>query len=167
MAHSRLQPRTAMNMAQHKIIHLLKTLWDCFVITCHNVSLNERADALTICTHARLQFYGGVRLPVCYLPRADSRIDTIRCYMCLWWLSEAAIINNISTSHCNVRHLMLFRSRVSILTWLLKVPPVLGSTSCFPCHTLQLASRLTLHQQPRGPWKGPNLAFYFPVNYFS
>ena len=145
MAHGRLQPRTAMNMAQHKIIHLLKTSGDCFVITCHNVSLNERADALTICTHARLQFYGGVWLPVCYLPRADSRIDTIRCYMCLWWLSEAAIINNISTSHCNVRHLMLFRSRVSILTWLLKVLPYLGGASHIASHALQSAFHLPLH----------------------
>ena len=32
-----MQPRMAVNMAQHKIIILLKTLWDYFVIMCHNV----------------------------------------------------------------------------------------------------------------------------------
>ena len=30
-------------------------------------------------------------------------------------LSETVIISNISTYHCNIRHLMLFRSQVSIL----------------------------------------------------
>ena len=29
--------RMAVNAAQHKIINLLKTLWEFFVITCHNV----------------------------------------------------------------------------------------------------------------------------------
>ena len=33
----RTPPRMAMNAAQHKIVNLLKTLWDFFVITCHNV----------------------------------------------------------------------------------------------------------------------------------
>ena len=33
-----MQPRMAVNMAQHKIINLLKTLWDFLcVITCHSV----------------------------------------------------------------------------------------------------------------------------------
>ena len=32
-----LQPRMAMSMAQHKIINLLKTLSDFFMVTCHNV----------------------------------------------------------------------------------------------------------------------------------
>ena len=31
------RPRTAMNAAQHKIVNLLKTLWDVFVIMCCNV----------------------------------------------------------------------------------------------------------------------------------
>ena len=31
------QLRMAMNLAQHKIINLLNTLWDFFVIMCHNV----------------------------------------------------------------------------------------------------------------------------------
>ena len=30
-------PHMTMNATQHKIINLLKTLWDFFVITCHNV----------------------------------------------------------------------------------------------------------------------------------
>ena len=33
----RMQPRGAVNAAQHKIVNLLKTLWDYFVITCRNV----------------------------------------------------------------------------------------------------------------------------------
>ena len=33
----RMQPRMAVNVAQHKVINLLKTLRDFFVITCHNV----------------------------------------------------------------------------------------------------------------------------------
>ena len=32
-----MQLRMAMNAAHHKITNLLKTLWDFFVITCHNV----------------------------------------------------------------------------------------------------------------------------------
>ena len=32
-----LRPRMSMNAAQHKIVNLLTTLWDFFVITCHNV----------------------------------------------------------------------------------------------------------------------------------
>ena len=32
-----MPPRMAMNMAQHKIVNLLKTLWDYFVIMCCNV----------------------------------------------------------------------------------------------------------------------------------
>ena len=31
------QPRIAVNAAQHKIVNLLKRLWDVFVITCRNV----------------------------------------------------------------------------------------------------------------------------------
>ena len=30
-------PKMTVNPAQHKIVNLLKTLWDFFVITCHNV----------------------------------------------------------------------------------------------------------------------------------
>ena len=33
----RMQPRMAVNAAQHKIVNLLKTLWDFLVITCHDV----------------------------------------------------------------------------------------------------------------------------------
>ena len=32
-----MQPRMAVNAAQQKILNLLKTLWDYFVIMCHNV----------------------------------------------------------------------------------------------------------------------------------
>ena len=32
-----IQTRMAVNAAQHKIVNLLKILWDFFVITCHNV----------------------------------------------------------------------------------------------------------------------------------
>ena len=32
----RMQPRMAVNEAQHKIVNLLKALHDFFVITCHN-----------------------------------------------------------------------------------------------------------------------------------
>ena len=36
---SNLWPRMAMNAAQHKIINLIKRIWDLFVcvITCHNI----------------------------------------------------------------------------------------------------------------------------------
>ena len=32
-----MQPRMAVNVAQHKIVNVLKTLLDIFVIMCHNV----------------------------------------------------------------------------------------------------------------------------------
>ena len=32
-----MPPRMAMNAAQHKIVNLLKTVWEFFVITCRNV----------------------------------------------------------------------------------------------------------------------------------
>ena len=32
----RMRLRSAMNAAQHKIVNLLETLWDSFVLTCHN-----------------------------------------------------------------------------------------------------------------------------------
>ena len=33
----RVPPRMAVNAAQHKIVNVFRTLWDIFVITCHNV----------------------------------------------------------------------------------------------------------------------------------
>ena len=32
-----MQPRMAVNAAQHKIVNLLKTLWDFYVIMCHSI----------------------------------------------------------------------------------------------------------------------------------
>ena len=52
--------------------------------------------------------------------------------MCSWWLSKAVIINNISAYHCNIKLLMLPRSYISILIWLLKVLPNLGGSSTSP-----------------------------------
>ena len=50
-----------------------------YVLQCY---VKYTTHALAICMHAWLQFYGSVQFPMCYLLSADSRIDTIRGYMC-------------------------------------------------------------------------------------
>ena len=109
------------------------------------------------CPTCGLQTAMGVRLPVCYLPSTD----TIRCCRCSWWLSEALIINNISTYHCSVRYLILFRSQVSILIWLLKVIPHLGINSHLPCHALQSAVHLRPSSAAERAIEGPKPCFPF------
>ena len=81
----------------------------------------------------------------------------------LWWLSRAVVIS-ISTYHCNVRCLMWFWRQVSIPIRLLQVLPHLSGASHSAHLTVQSALSVALHWQPRGLWKGPTLAIYFPVN---
>ena len=123
------QPRMAMNAARHKVVHLLKHyenfLW-LRVTMSHKI--NVHTLLLFVPVHG-FSFTAVCDFQCVIFQRADNKIDIIRRYMCSWRLSEAAMINNTSTYHCNVRHLMLFRSQVTILIWLLKVLSHVSSTS--------------------------------------
>ena len=126
-------------------------LWLCLAMS-HKINVHM----LSLFVHAWLRFYSSMQLP-----SVIFQVQTVELtpsdIMCSWWLSEAAIINNISTFHCNIRHLVLFRSQVSILTWLLKVVLHLDSTSHISHHALQSAFCLALHWQLRGLWRAQTL----------
>ena len=159
-----MRPGMPMNAAQHKIViylkHYLIFLWLRVAVSCKiNVS------TLSLFVHLCGFSFTAVCRFQCVIFQAQTVQLTPSDVTCA--CDDSAIISNISTYHCNVRHLMLFRSQVSILTWLLKVLPNVGGASHVIHHTLQSPLHLGLYQQSRGLWKSPNLAFYFSVNSFS
>ena len=61
-----MQSRMAVSVAQHKIVNLLKTLWDFFVITCHNV--------FNVWPKTALLLQCGPEMPKGWTPLLGSRI---------------------------------------------------------------------------------------------
>ena len=165
-----LWPRMAMNAAQHKIINLLKTLWDFLcVITCHmsfvmSCKINVRILSLFICMHGfSFPVVCGFQCGIFQAQAVELTPSDVTCARGDLARQRLSVI----FQPCNGRHLMLLGSQVGILIWLLNILRQLSSASHIVCHTLQSALCLTLHQQLRGLWKCPNVAFYFPVNYVS
>ena len=152
----------ATNAAQHKIINLLKTPW-VFLWLCVAVSCKIDVYTLLLCVHMR----GFSFMVVCSFQCVIFQGQTVELtpsdisYMCSWWLSKAAIINNISACYCGIRCLMLYLSQVSILIWLLKVTPHVGGASHIACHALQVASVLPCTGSQQGCGRGPRPCFLF------